>query len=703
MQSLNLKEQDSNNKNDDKPWECFRNFVNVHMWDGFVYLFIVVCDSEKELDCLKGDFEGMRNRIYYLYSNGGTGEDKYNTTNEIMDQYVRSRFKKNEELRNKVMISVFRQLESHNIYDSSLSDMIHLFNKMSRFQLKLLRDMFISRIYGYSKLSEYLYKKWNRRYYTKNKVYEDFRPEDKKVKQKVYQNIDDTENKKDDDSHQEDRKVNAKEQNVDQNIDQNKNKHHTENEKGENSYQEDKKVNANEQRVNIDYDTENKKDEDFHQEDRVKEHKVDQNVDQNKSKLSKANESKSEHEENNTQDQSMEEKKHDYKETTSSSSTNKISKKGSKSKNKTLTKSTKSIASDNTIEKKSKGTQKRAFKVEKLQENQKSEVEKLQQEIETLQENQISEVEKLQQEIKALRQEAANHQAALGGIMDVGWRDNDSNNSMQLTRDIEKLQKDLDDFTRVKRSGIEIKIDAANRLFEDYGCKLSKEKDNIKLILGAVLQQHLIKIILESADSYFKQIFNNNIEKDQENDPTSCIIDDKLEAVILSRIKELIKLTTRFGETRTGTDGHSRILPTKLRQQIYAALGHRGFSKSDHPFITQLTKNIIDEMNKYRIIESADKNSKITTIIFQVIRIFYFRLHTQDPVPSWEFYKNGDCFNPSVMDQIGQSDEGELEVEICSFPAVALIKDLDDEAKRVFTKAQVIVRPKNDMYFSNEK
>ncbi|CAB4494382.1 hypothetical protein RhiirA1_438416 [Rhizophagus irregularis] len=692
MQSLNLKEKNSNNKNDDKSWECFRNFVNVHMWDGFVYLFIVVCDSEKELDCLKGDFDEMRNRIYYLYSNGGTGEDKYNTTNEIMDQYVRSRFKKNEELRNKVMISVFRQLESHNVYDPSLSDMIHLFDKMSRFQLKSLRNMFISRIYGYSKFSEYLYKSWSKKYYTKNKIYEDFRPEDKKVKQKVYQNIDDTENKKDDDSHQEDKKVNAKEQNVDQNIDQNKSKNYTENKKDVGSYQEDKKVNTNEQRVgqNIDHDTENKKGEDFHQENKkvtVEEQKVDQNVDQNKSKLLKANESKSEHEENNTQDQSMEEKKHDYKETTSSSSTNKISKKGSKSKNKTLTKSTKSIASDNTIEKKSKGTQKRAFKVEKLQ-----------QEIETLQENQINEVEKLQQEIEALRKEAANHQAALGGIMNVGWRDNDSNNSMQLTRDIEKLQKDLDNFTRVKRSGIEIKIDAANRLFEDYGCKLSQEKNNIKLILGAVLQQHLIKIILESADSYFQQIFNNNIEKDQENDSTSCIIDDKLEAVILSGIKELIKLTTRFGEVRTGTDGHSRILPTKLRQQIYAALGHRGFAKSDHPFITQLTKNIMDEMNKYRIIESADKNSKlekeIITIIFQVIRIFYFRLHTQEPVPSWEFYKSGDCFDPDVMNQIGQSNEGELEVEICSFPVVALIKNLDDEAKRVFTKAQVIVRPK---------
>ncbi|RIA83505.1 hypothetical protein C1645_809179 [Glomus cerebriforme] len=559
--------QPRNNKHD-KSWECFRNFDCVHMWDGFVYLFISVCDSEKDLNSLMNDFDEMRNKIFYLHQNGGASEDKYQTTNEIINQYLKSRKIGDEDMRNKVMLSVFRQLEAHNIYEPCLSNMINLFNEMSRFQRKSLREICISRIYGYSKFAEYLFKEWSKKHYTKNKIDEDFQ-------------------------------------------------------------QEDKKSNAKEQSKN--------------------------------KKSSNTDISNSECEGDSIGDNSME-KKHDYKKTINNSSTIEDSKE-----NENITLAT----TDNAIEKKTQEIQKRDSKLGIMK-----------------------------HEIEQLRKEAAKYQAALGGITDVGWRDNDFNNSMQLTKDIEKLQKDLENFTRVKRQGIKIKIDAASRLLETYKCKTQKNDKNIKLVLSAALQQHLVKIILESADNYFEQALDN-IVKIQENDSKTCIIDDELEAVILFKIKELIELVTRFERTRTGTDEHSRVLPIKLRQQIYAALGHRGFSKLNHPFITRLTKNLIDEMNKYRIIESQDKNEKvekeIITIVIQVLRIFYFRIYTQEPIPSLEFYKSGEYFDPNVMEsisQIGQSDDGELEIEICSFPVVALIENLDEEMKRVFTKAQVIVRPK---------
>src|ERR1700741_3949489 len=111
MQSQNVKRQNSKNKQDkqdDKSWRCFRNFINVHMWDGFVYLFIVVCDSENDLNYLIEDFNEMRSRIFHLNRHSGAGEDKYITTNEVIDQYLESRMRKNEELRNKVMLSVFK-------------------------------------------------------------------------------------------------------------------------------------------------------------------------------------------------------------------------------------------------------------------------------------------------------------------------------------------------------------------------------------------------------------------------------------------------------------------------------------------------------------------------------------------------------------------------------------------------------------------
>lgn len=58
-------------------------------------------------------------------------------------------------------------------------------------------------------------------------------------------------------------------------------------------------------------------------------------------------------------------------------------------------------------------------------------------------------------------------------------------------------------------------------------------------------------------------------------------------------------------------------------------------------------------MNKYRILNSEEKNKnfekEIVKIIIQVIRIFHFRLKTQEPIPLVRFYKGGDCFDPNVM------------------------------------------------------
>ena len=86
---------------------------------------------------------------------------------------------------------------------------------------------------------------------------------------------------------------------------------------------------------------------------------------------------------------------------------------------------------------------------------------------------------------------------------------------------------------------------------------------NFSKLLNAKLKKIIIKIISKSPDKYFEQALNN-IAKVQENDFTSCIIDDKLEVAILSRIKELIELTTRLRRHAREPMKHSRILPTKL-------------------------------------------------------------------------------------------------------------------------------------------
>ncbi|CAB4438861.1 unnamed protein product [Rhizophagus irregularis] len=223
---------------------------------------------------------------------------------------------------------------------------------------------------------------------------------------------------------------------------------------------------------------------------------------------------------------------------------------------------------------------------------------------------------------------------------------------MQLTKDIEKLQKDLADFTRVKR-GVE-------------------NKTNAKLVLSAALQRKLINHTLNHMDDYFNRTSNDLPNK------VDLITDDKLEAAIFSKTNQLIELTERFTKVNTGTDAHTKMLPIKIRQHIYAALGERGFVDSNHPLIKKLVDENLNGMNKHRTIDDEEKNKKINSeaaiIIRQILHYFYFRLQTQEPKPSIKFYESGEEFDHSVMESVGQikndeeEDNEELEVEFVHSP-----------------------------------
>ncbi|RIA83507.1 hypothetical protein C1645_833724 [Glomus cerebriforme] len=286
-------------------------------------------------------------------------------------------------------------------------------------------------------------------------------------------------------------------------------------------------------------------------------------------------------------------------------------------------------------------------------------------------------------EITKLRQENGRLLAELDQATDPEWRDNNENNSMQLVEDIKSLNRALNKITGVKRDVKEIKTEAVAALFSSLNCTTNVEDNRMKLVLDAALQQHLIKSILKSAKDYFNL-------KVQEN---AHISEDKLEAAILSKTEELIELTNRFEETRSETEEVSRTLSTKLRQQSYAALGYRGFSNLNHLYIKELAKKLIDEMNKYRIIESEEKNKnvekKMIEIIIQVLRIFWFRIKTQEPIPKVKFYKGGKDIDPDFMEGTWDGHYEDYEVEVCSFPAVFTKSD-----GRVYTKAKVIERQK---------
>ncbi|GBC08155.1 hypothetical protein RclHR1_07930012 [Rhizophagus clarus] len=291
----------------------------------------------------------------------------------------------------------------------------------------------------------------------------------------------------------------------------------------------------------------------------------------------------------------------------------------------------------------------------------------------------------LETEINLLKERKKFNNVRLDEMTDIEWRDDNENNSTQLTKDIEKLNRTLNKITEVKRNVKEINKEAVAELFSSFGCNTNIEDKQMKLVLNAALQQLMIKFILASTKNYFEC---TNISQFQN------ISVDNLEAAILFKTEELIKLTTRFEDTHSAAIGdNSRTLPTILRRQNYAELGNRGFTLN-HPFIKQLAKDLISEMNKYRILDSEEKNKKfekeIVKIIIQIIRIFHFRFKTQEPVPLVRFYKGGDNIDPLFMEGIWEGHYEDYEVEICSFPAVVVRSE-----ERAYIRAQVMVRPKN--------
>ncbi|CAG8444785.1 6124_t:CDS:2 [Dentiscutata erythropus] len=311
------------------------------------------------------------------------------------------------------------------------------------------------------------------------------------------------------------------------------------------------------------------------------------------------------------------------------------------------------------------------------------------------------EVNNLLQENERLREEAAKHQAALGNAMNFSWKDDDPNHSSQLMKEIDHLQHELSTFTSVKGSKIsKIKIhtQAVNELFKKYKCSITSDDPQMKLILGAVLQRHAFEFIHQEILNYFEDQHGNSFYEN------SNLPNDLLEVGIIKKTKDLISLTRRFSEVNRGNDDYTCILPIKIRQQIYAALSNRGFTNQDHPLIQKIAKDLLELMDRYRTIESKEKNiqlqSKAKDIVYKIMNLFHLRIHTQKLPPEVLFYEGGEIFDVEIMDEIASlEDSEECDIEICAFPAVAIMmNDIIDNYSydRVITRAQVILRPRAD-------
>jgi hypothetical protein len=302
--------------------------------------------------------------------------------------------------------------------------------------------------------------------------------------------------------------------------------------------------------------------------------------------------------------------------------------------------------------------------------------------------NQLQEeANELRKEAKSANDEASGYQAALGSATNVRWSDSTFNNPIQLTKDIEKFQHLLADFTKVKGKSIKIDENAAKLLLTKYECKANLNSKEIKNYLAAALQRMILEAIFNSADNLYRSAENSN-----------TLTDGRLESFIVYYTQNLVDVTNQFAKNREGKDSITPITPVKIRQQVYAALGSRGFAKSNHTYMKRLVNDLLSRMEKYREVLDEEKKKVLHSEAEKIIRTgmqLWFCLKAQEPVPKIRWFKPGARIETHLMVGSWESENiKEIEVDFAFFPLI--VAEHDSQDSQVFNKAQVFIRPKQN-------
>ncbi|CAG8435947.1 8609_t:CDS:2 [Ambispora gerdemannii] len=292
----------------------------------------------------------------------------------------------------------------------------------------------------------------------------------------------------------------------------------------------------------------------------------------------------------------------------------------------------------------------------------------------------------LTHETKSAKKETSRLQSAL----DVQWNNDDISNPLQLTKDIDKIQALLNNVTKVKpKTLIRINESTSKGLFNGFHIQNIMEERTYKIALSCALQRIIIDEIIDVIADLPSTI-----------DSAAPIHDGNLEAFICYHLDKLVFLMDNLADNRSGDDETTIIAPTKIRQQVFASLGSRGYSKPNHPIIDWLTRELLKKMDNYREVLSEERkkllNDQVAEVVVELIRL-RFRLHAQDPIPDIRWVESGKSICGGFMQGPWDIEDSQnVVVDFCYFPAIGT--DLDDDTNRcVYCKAQVLVRPKKSM------
>ncbi|GBC08041.1 hypothetical protein RclHR1_07890008 [Rhizophagus clarus] len=308
-----------------------------------------------------------------------------------------------------------------------------------------------------------------------------------------------------------------------------------------------------------------------------------------------------------------------------------------------------------------------------------------------------NEIRELKRKNIELIDEASKYQSALGTATNLQLSDSDTNNPVALKSDILKLQDFLEDYITTCKGNVGINIFGVQKLLKKYGSNTIVTIDE-KPLIKAVLQRHVIQQIFTYGEEYFD--FNNMKNHEKYGYGT--------ETHLYNRTYELIRLAKAIAENRDGVDDITKVLPIKLRQEVFAALGNRGFNKIidnkeafPHEFISYYQTDLNEEIAKYRTLKDPEKKREVEDmageIIKKVVTLFWFRIKVQEPIVIYRWFKCNDNIQPSYMEGTWEDTEiDNIAVDICYFPLIA--QKFDDKSKRqVYTPARIFHKSKQNM------
>ncbi|CAJ0872924.1 9798_t:CDS:2 [Entrophospora sp. SA101] len=305
----------------------------------------------------------------------------------------------------------------------------------------------------------------------------------------------------------------------------------------------------------------------------------------------------------------------------------------------------------------------------------------------------VKDLEKSKRELEAinekLRKEASSYQSALGDALNFRLSDEDNNNSVQLSADINSLQDKLERYVTTLKGSIQIDNNKIQELYGKYN--LNNQNINDKILMKSVLQRHVLEKILEYIDNY--------LEIKDDDEPS---IPNNQEKYIMNHTNELIFLLDKFYNNHFEQDNNViKAIPTKIRQQVYGILGEFGFSETyenkikqyTHPFISSTALELNQFMAGYRYIKDDTKRKNVENmaenLIKDIIQIFKFRLLVQEPKCETRWFEKGIKINPQFMK--GQWDDDCLDdyvVDICYFPLIGMeLNDLSKKNSNLFKGA----------------